>query len=372
MQDVAKKGRSIDVVRYLRAVDQREALGRHFNRFHQNWDLLLTPTTAHPASVIGASEADLVVRPIRSPFTYPFNLTQQPAASIPAGLTSVEYRWACRSSARNPTTSLSCRPHVRSNRQNHFRARRIRHDRANANPRAHASGIGGGSRARCDHTVDRGRTHSGRDRAPWRGRRLDQRRRPDRRARAGASARGITEHERKALPLWGVPFSVKDCIDTIGLPTTSACPAFSYTPAKNDPAVERLLAAGAILIGKTNMDQFATGLVEVRSPYGVALNPFDPRYIPGGSSSGAAVSVPRSRQLCARHRYRRLRTRAGRLQQCRRSEANPRPVSGVGVAAACRSIETLSIFALTVPDAQAAFDIARAYHEEIRSHGRDR
>ena len=88
LQDVAEKGRNIDVVSYLRAVDRREALGRHFNRFHQSWDLLLTPTTAYPASVIGASEADLVVRPIRSPFTYPFNLTQQPAASIPAGLTS--------------------------------------------------------------------------------------------------------------------------------------------------------------------------------------------------------------------------------------------------------------------------------------------
>ncbi|MGV7213263.1 amidase [Bradyrhizobium sp. UFLA05-112] len=88
LQDVAEKGRSIDVISYLQAVDRREALGRHFNRFHQDWDLLLTPTTAHPASVIGASEADLVVRPIRSPFTYPFNLTQQPAASIPAGLTA--------------------------------------------------------------------------------------------------------------------------------------------------------------------------------------------------------------------------------------------------------------------------------------------
>ena len=150
-------------------------------------------------------------------------------------------------------------------------------------------------------------------------------------ARTDALARArqleaLPERERKALPLWGVPFSVKDCIDTIGLPTTSACPAFSYTPARNNPAVERLLAAGAILIGKTNMDQFATGLVGVRSPYGVALNPFDPRYIPGGSSSGAAVSVAhRSRQLCARHRYRRLRTRASHLQQCRRPEADPRP-----------------------------------------------
>ncbi|MGY4254272.1 aspartyl-tRNA(Asn)/glutamyl-tRNA(Gln) amidotransferase subunit A [Bradyrhizobium sp. USDA 4516] len=87
LQAVAEKGRAIDAVTYLRAVDRREALGRHFNRFHQDWDLLLTPTTAYPASAIDASEADLVIRPIRSPFTYPFNLTQQPAASVPAGLT---------------------------------------------------------------------------------------------------------------------------------------------------------------------------------------------------------------------------------------------------------------------------------------------
>ncbi|MEH2549800.1 aspartyl-tRNA(Asn)/glutamyl-tRNA(Gln) amidotransferase subunit A [Bradyrhizobium sp. AZCC 2262] len=88
LQEVAEKGRSIDVITYLQAVDRREALGRHFSRFHEKWDLLLTPTTAHPASAIAASDADLVVRPIRSPFTYPFNLTQQPAASVPAGLTA--------------------------------------------------------------------------------------------------------------------------------------------------------------------------------------------------------------------------------------------------------------------------------------------
>lgn len=88
LQDVAARGRDIDVVAYLRAVDAREALGRHFNQFHQRWDLLITPTTSHPASTIGASQADLVRRPIRSPFTYPFNLTQQPAASVPVGLTS--------------------------------------------------------------------------------------------------------------------------------------------------------------------------------------------------------------------------------------------------------------------------------------------
>jgi aspartyl-tRNA(Asn)/glutamyl-tRNA(Gln) amidotransferase subunit A len=88
LQAVAEQGAKVDVVSYLQAIDRREALGRHFNQFHQNWDLLITPTTAHPASAIDASSADLTVRPIRSPFTYPFNLTQQPAASIPAGLTA--------------------------------------------------------------------------------------------------------------------------------------------------------------------------------------------------------------------------------------------------------------------------------------------
>ncbi|MBR1218975.1 amidase [Bradyrhizobium sp. U87765 SZCCT0131] len=87
LQEVAARGQAIDVVAYLRAVDAREALGRHFNQFHQTWDLLITPTTAHPASAIDATQADLVRRPIRSPFTYPFNLTQQPAASVPVGLT---------------------------------------------------------------------------------------------------------------------------------------------------------------------------------------------------------------------------------------------------------------------------------------------
>ena len=87
LQAAAEQGRAIDGVTYLQAVDRREALGRHFSQFHQKWDLLITPTTAHPASAINASQADLAERPIRSPFTYPFNLTQQPAASVPAGLT---------------------------------------------------------------------------------------------------------------------------------------------------------------------------------------------------------------------------------------------------------------------------------------------
>lgn len=88
LQEVARKGRAIDAVSYLEAVDRREALGRHFNRFHRTWDLLITPTTAHPAPPIEASSAGVTHRPVSSPFTYPFNLTQQPAASVPIGVTA--------------------------------------------------------------------------------------------------------------------------------------------------------------------------------------------------------------------------------------------------------------------------------------------
>ena len=93
------------------------------------------------------------------------------------------------------------------------------------------------------------------------------------------------------LPLYGLPFAVKDNIDVAGLPTTAACPAFAYRPEAHARVVARLIAAGALPIGKTNLDQFATGLVGVRSPYGIPHNPFDERYIVGGSSSGSAVSV---------------------------------------------------------------------------------
>lgn len=168
--------------------------------------------------------------------------------------------------------------------------------------------------------------------------------------------------ERAHLPLWGVPFSVKDCIDVAGLPTTSACPDFSYVPGESSPAVERLLSAGAILIGKTNMDQFATGLVGVRSPYGIARNAFDADYIPGGSSSGAAVSVAEGLVSFA------LGTDtggSGRVPAALNNVVGLKPTRGlisrIGTVSACRSIETISVFALTVSDAQAAFDLVRDY-----------
>src|SRR5690606_1366404 len=95
------------------------------------------------------------------------------------------------------------------------------------------------------------------------------------------------------LPLYGVPFAIKDNIDAAGWPTTAACPEFAYTAAADASVVDRLRAAGAILIGKTNLDQFATGLVGTRSPYGAVPNSFDPAYVSGGSSSGSASVVAR-------------------------------------------------------------------------------
>jgi len=108
---------------------------------------------------------------------------------------------------------------------------------------------------------------------------------------AVAEAEALLAKDAAQLPLYGIPIAVKDNIDVAGLPTTAACPAYSYAPSLDATAVARLRGAGAIVIGKTNLDQFATGLVGTRSPYGVPRNPFDARYIPGGSSSGSAVTV---------------------------------------------------------------------------------
>src|SRR6476646_8323576 len=106
-------------------------------------------------------------------------------------------------------------------------------------------------------------------------------------------AAALAAGDRERLPLWGVPFAVKDNIDVAGLDTTAACRPFAYRPAADATAVARLRAAGALVIGKTNLDQFATGLVGVRSPYGIPRCVFDPAYVSGGSSSGSAVVVAR-------------------------------------------------------------------------------
>jgi len=101
----------------------------------------------------------------------------------------------------------------------------------------------------------------------------------------------LAQRDPDGMPLYGIPFAIKDNIDLAGIPTTAACAEFTYTPAHSAYVVERLIAAGAVPVGKTNLDQFATGLVGTRSPWGAVRNAFDPRYIAGGSSSGSAVAV---------------------------------------------------------------------------------
>ncbi len=170
-----------------------------------------------------------------------------------------------------------------------------------------------------------------------------------------AEAESLSAKDAAELPLFGVPVAVKDNIDVLGLPTTAACPAFSYSPAHDATAVARLRAAGAIMIGKTNLDQFATGLVGVRSPYGIPTNPIRGDLIPGGSSSGSAVAVSAGLVPLA------LGTDtagSGRVPAMLNNIVGLKPslgmVSTAGVAPACRTLDCVSIFSLTVDDAVTA------------------
>jgi allophanate hydrolase len=171
-----------------------------------------------------------------------------------------------------------------------------------------------------------------------------------------------TLHDARKLPLYGVPFAVKDNIDVAGLPTTAACPAFESTAAVTATAVQRLLDAGAILIGKTNLDQFATGLVGTRSPYGVCTNAFNPEYISGGSSSGSAVVVALNLVSFA------LGTDtagSGRVPAGFNNIVGLKPTRGTistaGVVPACRTLDCVSIFTFTPGDAWHVYQIARAF-----------
>jgi allophanate hydrolase len=162
----------------------------------------------------------------------------------------------------------------------------------------------------------------------------------------------------KHLPLYGIPVAVKDNIDVAGMATTAACPAFAYQPHRDATAVARLREAGAILIGKTNLDQFATGLVGVRSPYGVPRNTLDPKLIPGGSSSGSAVAVAAGMVPLA------LGTDtagSGRVPAMLNNIVGLKPslglVSTYGVLPACRTLDCVSVFALTTDDAFAALAV---------------
>jgi allophanate hydrolase len=164
-----------------------------------------------------------------------------------------------------------------------------------------------------------------------------------------------------SLPLAGVPFAVKDNIDVEGLCTTAACPSFSYKATRTATVVERLIGAGAILIGKTNMDQFATGLVGTRTPYGECASVFDERYLSGGSSSGSAVAVAQG--LCA-FALGTDTAGSGRVPAAFNNLVGLKPTRGVlstaGIVPACRSLDCVSVFSSSVADAEVVWRVAAA------------
>lgn len=165
-----------------------------------------------------------------------------------------------------------------------------------------------------------------------------------------------------SLPLWGIPFAIKDNIDLEQVPTSAACPDYAYIPRENAAVAERLIRAGAIPVGKTNMDQFATGLVGTRSPYGEVKNAMNPELISGGSSSGSAVAVALGMAAFA------LGTDtagSGRVPAALNGLVGYKPSPGAwsvrGVVPACASLDCISVFANTLADAKEIDTQARGY-----------
>lgn len=169
----------------------------------------------------------------------------------------------------------------------------------------------------------------------------------------------------QVLPLYGVPFAVKDNIDVQGVLTTAACPGYARVAAASAPVVEALLRAGAIVLGKTNLDQFATGLVGTRSPYGACSSAFDREYISGGSSSGSALAVALGQVSFA------LGTDtagSGRVPAAFNNIVGIKPTRGWlstrGVLPACRSLDCVSVFAGSVTDAWRVSELAAGFDQE--------
>ena len=189
--------------------------------------------------------------------------------------------------------------------------------------------------------------------------------RPLSRAEMMRYADALEGRDMHTLPLYGVPFAIKDNIDLAGIPTTAACPAYAYTPTASAAVVARLIAAGAIPIGKTNLDQFATGLSGQRSPHGACRNALDRRYASGGSSSGSAVSVALG---LAAFSLGTDTAGSGRVPAAFHGLIGLKPTKGVlstlGVVPACKSLDCVSIFARSANDAQCVFDAARGVTAE--------
>jgi allophanate hydrolase len=179
-----------------------------------------------------------------------------------------------------------------------------------------------------------------------------------------AHAERLNGHSPDTLPLYGIPFAIKDNIDLAGAPTTAACPDYSYMPQQSAFVVQRLVDAGAIPIGKTNLDQFATGLVGIRTPFGAPRNPYSSDHIPGGSSSGSAVAVAGGQVSFA------LGTDtagSGRVPAAFCNLFGIKPTKGLlstsGVVPACRSLDCVSIFSLDADDGARIFEVAQGYDD---------
>lgn len=174
-----------------------------------------------------------------------------------------------------------------------------------------------------------------------------------------AYATALQGRDIQSLPLYGIPFAIKDNIDLAGVPTTAACPAFAYTPESSATVVQRLIEAGAIPVGKTNLDQFATGLVGVRSPYGACRNAIHPDYVSGGSSAGSAVSVALG---LASFSLGTDTAGSGRVPAGFNNLVGLKPSCGrlptTGVVPACRTLDVVSVFALTAGDAASVLAVA--------------
>lgn len=177
-----------------------------------------------------------------------------------------------------------------------------------------------------------------------------------------ADAEALTSTSVDESPLYGIPFAVKDNIDYADLPTSAGCPAYTYKPETSATVVEKLIDAGALLIGKTNMDQFATGLVGTRSPYGTCRNVFDSEFISGGSSSGSAIAVARGHVSFA------LGTDtagSGRVPAALNGLVGLKPtrglVSNTGVVPGCASLSCVSVLAHTIDDALLVERLAAGY-----------
>jgi allophanate hydrolase len=185
---------------------------------------------------------------------------------------------------------------------------------------------------------------------------------PDEDIIAQAATLNIVDRTKK--PLFGIPFVVKDNIDVAGVPTTAGCPEYAYMPAKDSAVVAKLRAAGAILLGKTNLDQFATGLNGTRSPYGAPRSVFSPDYISGGSSSGSAVAVGAG---LAAFSLGTDTAGSGRVPAMFNNLIGLKPsigrISTTGMVPACKSLDCVSIFANSAADAMAVLNIAEGLDE---------